>query len=309
MTGGAPRLVLLAAGLSRRYGSPKQLDPVGPGGAALPAYTVADALAAGFAEVVVVTRPELQGLISNHLRQVLGPGAPIRWALQRLDDLPPAYAVPSGRLRPWGTGHAVLAAAPAVAGQAFGVANADDWYGPEALMALAQFLRDAGPGQACLVGYPLSVTLSPHGGVSRGRIRHDGSRVTDVEECTDVARTAEGELQGRDPSGRQVILDPQEPVSMNLWGLPPDAPALLATAFRAFLQSGPGADAEFLLSQALGALAGSGALSLRLLPAGRRWFGVTHPEDRPEVVAQLAALHDDGTYAHHDHLRAGSAPT
>jgi hypothetical protein len=325
------RLVLLAAGASTRYGRPKQLDPLGPGGAALPAYTVLDALAAGFGEVVVVTSSHLHAPLAGHLARVAGPDLPLAWVHQHVDP---------GRDRPWGTGHAVLEAGSAVAGGPFGVANADDWYGPEALRALAAFLRDrtqhasarpAAPGGAassarsparggrasggrsarangsapegCLVTYPLAVTLSPHGGVSRARVRHRDGLVTAVEEITEVeagsGAATEPAITGLDASGHRVRLDARAQVSMNLWGLPAEAPTLLRPTFDAFLRAtDPPTDpsTEFRLSDALGELVAAGALTLRLLPAGRRWFGVTHPGDRAHVRACLAELHDEGAY-------------
>jgi hypothetical protein len=292
------RLVVLAAGASSRYGRPKQLDRLGPGGAVLPAYTIADALAVGFDGVVVVTRPEMREPLGAHLSETLGPDLPLVWVDQSL-EAPAGIAVPAGRARPWGTGHAVLAAGAATGHGPFAVANADDWYGPEALAAIARFLRRFGRTEACLVAYPLAATLSPHGGVSRGRIALAGDRVVAVEEATAVARAPDGAVRGRDSEGREVEMDPAERVSMNLWGLPPSAPGLLAPAFRTFLErDGHDPRAEFLLPQALGTLAASGALTVRLLDAGRRWFGVTHPGDRPLARGRLAALHEDGTYAH-----------
>lgn len=292
------RLVLLAAGASTRYGRPKQLDPLGPGGAALPAYTLVDALAAGFGEVVVVTSPHLHAPLAGHVARVAGPDLPLSWVHQRVDP---------GRDRPWGTGHAVLEAASAVAGGPFGVANADDWYGPEALRALAAFLHSARAGgstpEGCLVTYPLAATLSPHGGVSRARVQHRDGLVTAVEEITEVeagsGAATESAITGLDATGHRVRLDARAQVSMNLWGLPAEAPALLRPTFDAFLRATDAPTdppAEFRLSDALGELVAAGALTVHLVPAGRRWFGVTHPGDRAHVRARLAALHDEGAY-------------
>jgi hypothetical protein len=307
--------VLLAAGSSTRFGRPKQLEPLGPTGAALPAYTVLDALRVGFGAVVVVIRQDFEAPFGAQLREALGPDLPVTFVVQSLEDLPDGRTPAPGRRRPWGTGHAVLAASRSLGPTPFGVANADDWYGPEALKALAAFLSPAAAGEGCLVGYPLTDTLTPHGGVSRGRVRHDRGRVTAVEECTDLVLEADGLVHGRSPVGAPVALAPDEYVSMNLWGLPGRAPSLLAERFRAFLEAlddpraaaAPEAEPEFLLSQALGALTAEGSLSLRLLEEGRRWFGVTHAADAPAVRARLAALHEDGTYRHRVHLEAGAA--
>ena len=295
-----PRLVLLAAGASRRFGRPKQLEPVGPGGATLPAYAIVDALAAGFARVVVVTSPELAAPLGAGLRQLVGVDAPLEIAVQR-----------SERARPWGTAHAVLAATEALDGRPFGVANGDDWYGPEAFRALHRFLSGAGPGEACLVGYPAEATLSEHGGVSRGRVlADDGGRVISVEECHDVHRDAEGRLTGRNATGDAVEFAPDDPVSMNLWGFPASALDLLAARFERFRESpaGRAPDAEFLLSDEVGALARAGAVSLTLVPGGRRWFGLTHAGDVEHVRARLAELHAAGCYRWNTFLEPGDRP-
>lgn len=302
--------MLLAAGASVRFGRPKQLEPLGPMGAPLPAYTVIDALRAGFERVVVVVRPEMESPMGEQLLRALGPDAPLGFVHQTLDDLPAGRHPPSARERPWGTAHAVTCAGPALADRPFGVANADDWYGPEALSALAGFLAHASGGEGCLVGYPVESTLSAFGGVSRGRVRTDGDRVTDVIECRNVR--AEGDrVHGTGPDDAPVEFTPGERVSMNLWGLPAGTPDLLATRMEAFFAERTATgrdDGEFLLSRELGALVRDRRLGLRLLDTGRRWFGLTHPRDAEEARARLAALHRAGTYDHGVYLQAGGAP-
>ncbi|MDT8340811.1 MAG: NTP transferase domain-containing protein [Longimicrobiales bacterium] len=333
----APTLVLLAAGRSTRFGAPKQLAPLGPGGASLLAYTVVDALRAGFGSVVAVTTRSLLGPLQDHLAQHLGGGVPVQWACQRLDDLPPALCnLAATRSRPWGTAHALLAAEPHVA-DAFGVANADDWYGPDALAALARTLsgpsgpaapvegagrlgppertqdspgrRDSDarapetsgeyPCAAVVVGYPMEGTLSPGGGVSRGWIRTGpGDAVVRVVELREVRRGTEGRLLGVDPEGRPVSVPPGSAASMNLWGFQRCLLAELRQAFHTFLvERGADAAAEFALSQAVDQLLEEGRLRLRLLPANSPWFGVTHPGDADPVRQRLEGLHRDGTYA------------
>ncbi len=297
----APELVLLAAGLSTRFGRPKQLEPVGPGGESLVAYTVVDALRAGFSRVVLVTNPEspeLESGLRDHLETVLAPGLPLAWVHQRLDALPAGHAVPAGRTRPWGTAQALLAAAPLLTGP-FGVANADDWYGPEALVALAEALPRTGPDEGVLVTWRMADTLSRHGGVSRGVVNVSGNRVTGVTEVLDVRADPRrgGRLVGRTVAGRTLEVAPDARASMNLWGLPAAALEALARDFRRFLEvHGAEVDAEFPLSSALDALVADGRLTLEALPEGRRWFGITFAPDRDVVRARLAALHADGTY-------------
>lgn len=331
-----PRLVLLAAGRSTRYGAPKQVAPLGPGGASLTAYTVLDALRAGFAEVVVVTDRNLQPGIRAHLAQTLGGELPLRWAFQAPDDVPPGLAhLAAGRRKPWGTAQAVLAAGPHLP-TPFGVANADDWYGPEALAELARVLSsfedfpttpslrapeaseapeavhtegrrtgDSGGGDASrvcpavAVGYPMEATLSPSGGVSRGWIKADAEgRVQRVLELREVRAGSGGRMLGVDPDGHPVVVPPGTPASMNLWGFHPCLLPRLDEVFHSFLlEMGADGTSEFALSNAVDQLLEEGFLQLRLIPGGKRWFGVTHPGDAESVSRRLEALHQDGTYA------------
>lgn len=283
------------------------------------AYTVFDALRAGFGQVVIVTRPSLRGPLQAHLEEHLGPDLPLAWVFQEMDDIPEAHRskAPS-RVKPWGTGHAVLSCGAHLPG-AFAVANADDWYGPEALAALVEGLRAldrTGPCSGLLLGFPMAATLPPTGaGVSRGWVRSSDGWVEGVLELRDTARTpdpgdsatsgrptqgpamAEGLITGTDPQGRRVTVPEGAWASMNLWGFSSCAPPLLSSAFDDFLShQGEDADAEFDLSSAVDSLITAGSFSLVLVPEGRRWFGITHPGDAPWVRDLLHGLHADGTY-------------
>ncbi|MEJ2539654.1 MAG: NTP transferase domain-containing protein [Gemmatimonadota bacterium] len=304
----APALILLAAGRSTRFGRPKQLEPLGPGGASLTVYTVADALRAGFGSVVVVTRPELRSRLADHLGDQLGPDLPVTWVLQDVTDLPQEHGhLAAAREKPWGTAHAILACRRQLDG-AFGIANADDWYGPEALRALATALARLPAPPPCpgvLVGYPMGATLPPDGsGVSRGLVQTRGDEVQRVVELREVAPAGveeDGsptpELSGRDPRGRIVSVSRSDRASMNLWGFGICALPLLEQGFSRFLtRYGTEPGAEFALSTAVDGLLEDGSMTLRLLPGGRRWFGVTHPGDVDWVRERLRALHADGTY-------------
>ena len=163
-------LVILAAGLSTRYGRPKQLEPVGPEGEALLDYAVHDAWLAGFTKIVFVIRHEQESAFRDHAHTVYGDRVDVAFAYQEMWDLPAVFAPPPARRRPWGTGHAVLAARDCVDGP-FAVCNADDYYGASAYAALADFFRNVvstGDPSFAMVGFTLRNTLSPSGGVSRG---------------------------------------------------------------------------------------------------------------------------------------------
>jgi nucleotidyltransferase-like protein len=281
-------LVVLAAGLGTRYGGLKQLVPVGPSGEALLDYGVYDAARAGFRNVVFVIRGEVEELFHRHVAEVIGAGVEVAYARQALDR------APASRTKPWGTGHAVLAAAPELAGP-FAVMNADDFYGAGAYRALFEHL--ARPGAHALVGYPLAETLSPHGGVSRGIAESDArgylSRLTEV---ADIERRGSGFI-GRTTAGQPVALGGGEIVSMNLWGFTPAVLPALARQFARFLETrGAEAGAEFLLSEALGAQAAAGEAQVRVLRARERWFGMTFSADDAAVRDEVAHLVDAGVY-------------
>ena len=275
-------LVVLAAGMGSRYGGLKQLDPVGPHGEILLDYSVKDALAAGFSKVVFVIRRDMLAQFRESVGVRYEERLPVEYAFQELEPLPGGRVSPRGRTKPWGTGHAVLAAASAVRGP-FTVINADDYYGPEGFAELARFLSSAESGRYAMVGYRLEKTLSEHGTVSRGICRTDGNGyLLDITERTDIARTPEGIVAEGNPP---VKLTGEEWSSMNFWGFTPDVFERLAEQFEEFLQErGGDAKAEFYLPAAISALIASGEATVRLLHSDDPWFGLTYPEDRPLVV-------------------------
>jgi dTDP-glucose pyrophosphorylase len=287
-----PALVILAAGVGSRYGGPKQIEPLGPAGARLLDYSIYDARRAGFATVVVVTRPELATAFDRIDATV---------AIQRLDDVPAGLTLPAARTKPWGTGHAVLAAATAVRGP-FAVVNADDFYGRDAFVRAAQFLDAGHGGEAAasfaMVAYPLRDTLSASGGVNRAVCRADGDGwLETVEEVVDIRRLADGTYEGTDAQGRPVPLSGDALVSMNLWVFTPAVFTVLRRGFADFLrQAGGGGPGEFLISHAIRDAVRRGEARVRLLDTRARWLGVTYPDDRPRVAAALRQLVAAGEY-------------
>jgi hypothetical protein len=212
--------------------------------------------------------------------------------------VPAGVTFPTGRAKPWGTAHAVLAAAGQVRGP-FAVLNADDFYGPGAFTALAQFFqahaRDRPPSWA-VVGYRLRDTLSEAGVVNRGvcRIGADGW-LESVEEVTGLEPAPDGHYIGQGESGR-LRLDGDALVSMNLWGFTPAVVDLLREGFVEFFQSPGAADREYLLPTVIRQTVRQEACRVRVLDSGGRWFGMTHPDDRPRVETALRRLVDAGQY-------------
>ncbi len=290
----APQLVVLAAGLGRRFGGLKQLTGVGPGGATLLEYSLFDARQAGFGRVTFVIRPEMQGDFRSFAEGRLPPSLEWNLCLQRMEDVPPGSVTPGGRRRPWGTAHAVLAAESSVSGP-FGVVNADDFYGREAFHAMASFLASDRPDWA-LVGYELGATLSPAGGVNRGLLAlADDGTLASIEEVMDLVRTEEGAITGLGEAGPRIV-NGKALVSMNFWGLEPSVFGGLRSGFRRFLEGADIEHDEYPLPVAMQDLIQDGERRIAVLASASRWFGVTYHEDLVAVRTALEQLVASGHY-------------
>jgi NDP-sugar pyrophosphorylase family protein len=272
-----PTLVILAAGMASRYGgAPKQLEPLGPGGATLMDYSLHDARRSGFSAAALVIRRELEPVFRERLIPSWAPTLPISVVYQEIS---------APRTKPWGTGQAVLTARSAVSGP-FAVINADDFYGRSAFVSLRKFLSAPGtPPAAGLVGYPLGATLSEAGGVTRAVLHADGAGWLDS--ITEVRGI-------RDPAA----FSPGTVVSMNAWGFPAGMFDLLEARFDDFrmMHAHDDGNEEFLLPTAVQELIRRRSLRVQVLPGGERWCGVTYPADRPRVEAFLRAETAGGTY-------------
>lgn len=292
-----PPLVVLAAGMSTRYGRLKQVDPIGPDGESIMDYNVFDAARVGFSRVVFIVRPEIVDTVREHVRSVVGDAFTTAFVEQALDDLPHGFRPPPERNKPWGTAQAVLSAASGVSGP-FGVCNADDLYGTDAFRQLfAHLSADPPPTEAAMVGYTLADTLSGSGGVARGICvlgkEHLLESVTEIQEI----RQVDGWIAGVDPDGEAVELRGTEIVSMNLWGFSEPVVEMLRRQLHRFLDRwGSDTDAEFPLSTALSAQVQTGAVRVVVLPGKGDWFGVTHAEDREDAEATLRRRIAAGQY-------------
>ena len=291
-------LVVLAAGIGSRYGGLKQMDAVGPGGATLPEYAAFDARRAGFDRVVLVVKPGMEAAVRDALGDRIATRIPVVYA-EQADTLPAGFAPTGGRAKPWGTGHATLAAAPFLDGP-FAVINADDFYGKESYRVLAEFLRRPQPGppvEFAIVGFPLVTTLSPDGPVSRGVCTVDASGfLVSIREVLKVERAGDDAL-GWDASGAREPIPGETPVSLNFWGFTPALVPELEKGFRRFLRENAGSPtAEYFLLSAVQSLVDAGSARVRVLGGGGPWGGLTHPGDRPRLVALLDSLTSRGEY-------------
>jgi NDP-sugar pyrophosphorylase family protein len=290
-------LVIMAAGMGSRYGGIKQIDPMGPGGEIILDYSVYDAVRAGFSRVVFIIRKDIEAAFRETIGSRFEGKIDVDYVFQELDDLPDPYSVPAGRRKPWGTAHAVRSCRRIVKNP-FVVINADDFYGADAFRKGASGLAGLDPRSpdGFLVGYTLANTLSPHGFVTRGVCQSAGGKLTRVTERFKIGRNSEGIVEYQDEEGAHAMTG-AELVSMNFWGFSPAIFGLLETSFTEFLKkSGSEEKTEFLIPSVVDALISSKLMSIRVLETDASWFGVTYPEDKPEVMATLASLIDKGIY-------------
>jgi hypothetical protein len=282
-----PTLVLLAAGLGSRYGGPKQIDPVGPGGATLIDYAAFDARRVGWDHVVLVVRSENESAVRSAAGDRIARHVRVDYAVQDA-ALPPGYRPPPGRNKPWGTGHALLAAAPHLRGP-FAVLNADDFYG-------AGSYRTRPEREHALVSFELRSTLSPAGTVNRGLCRVEESGV--LREVREVLRIEADGADARHPDGESFArVSGDTPVSLNFWGFGADVLAAFESSFARFLAThGESTTAELFIPEVVQALIDTAAAHVRVLPGGGPWAGLTYPEDRPHLVSRLEELTVRGEY-------------
>ena len=274
-------LVVMAAGIGRRFGGDKQLVEVGPDGESFLDYAVSSAATSGAAKVVLVVRSEIEPALRSHVdsRHDALKGAGVTFSYVRQDQHGPP------RAKPWGTAQAVLVAEAEVPGP-FVVCNADDYYGPAAMSALASAAVDLNDGEACLCGYRLGRTLSATGSVSRGVCRVSGDRLESIVEHHGVARHADGTITAAEPTAE---LSEGTIVSMNLWAFPRAAFDWIGDSFERFLADHrDDADAECLLPTVVADRMARRELSVRMVSTTEAWIGVTNPDDLETARTALA---------------------
>jgi NDP-sugar pyrophosphorylase family protein len=289
-------LVILAAGMGSRFGGLKQVQPVGPAGELIIEYSLHDARRAGFDRAVLVIRRDIEADFRASIGRRIEKQMAVDYVFQETGDVPPARAgAVAARTKPWGTGHAVLAARKAVT-RPFAVINADDFYGAAGYRTLAGHFTSA-PGSYALVGYPLRQTLSEHGTVSRGLCAVDAAgRLASITELTKIEKTAAG-ARYTDAAGREQQLTGGEIVSMNFWGFTPAVFDQLLRKFESFLAAhGSEPKAEFYLPTALSELNQCGLADVHLLQSEDAWFGITYREDLPAAQAMVREFIAAGRY-------------
>jgi NDP-sugar pyrophosphorylase family protein len=287
----------MAAGMGSRYGGLKQIDPMGPNGETLMEYSVYDAIRAGFGRVVFIIRKEFADTFRETVGSKFADRIEVAYAFQELDALPAGYLVPEGRVKPWGTGQAILSCKDVV-DEPFAVQNADDYYGVEAYKVIADELLAMGAEStdSCMVGFQLKNTLSEYGSVSRGVCETAAGYLTDIVERLKIERNDTGAVQYFEDES-PVDMTGEEICSMNFWGFTPKFFQALERRFVSFLEAeGTELKSEWLIPPIIDDMIKAGDTRVKVLSSRDSWFGVTYPADKPRVVESLAAMHDSGKY-------------
>ncbi len=297
-----PTLFLLAAGMGSRYGGLKQLDTLGPQGQSIMDYSIYDAIQAGFGKIVWVIRRDFEQQFREQILAKYEGHVPCELCFQALDALPEGFTVPEGREKPWGTNHAVMMGKDVI-NEPFAVLNCDDFYDRDAFQVMAKFLTslpEGSKGKYAMVGFRVDNTLSESGTVSRGICEMDPEThlLTGVVERTKIERH-NGVVEYLDEDGKWVAIPDTAPTSMNFWGFTPDYFQYSEDFFKVFLsdpKNQTNLKSEFFIPLMVDTLIKEGKATCEVLDTTSKWFGVTYPEDRPETVAKLAALHEAGQY-------------
>ena len=283
-------LLVMAAGMGSRYGGLKQLDAVGPSGETIIDYSVYDAIQARFNKVVFIIRKDFEDEFKSQITDKYSGKIQVEFAFQDLHDLPDGFTCPEGRKKPWGTGHAILAAADLIH-EPFVAINGDDFYGRESFKVVADYYL-SGADDFSMVAFQLDKTLSTFGGVTRGLCTVKEGKLDTVIETGELQRTEQGVT-----SDRNIKLDGSEPVSMNVWGFTPVLFKYLKDMFVEFLHDeGNELKSEYLIPSVVNDLIKSGREDVHVLRSASSWFGVTYKDDRPFVMGEIQKLIDRGTY-------------
>ncbi len=297
-----PILVIMAAGMGSRYGGLKQIDPVDPQGHIIMDFSVYDAMKAGFKKFVFVIKKQIEAdfkaVIGDRIEKV----AEVHYAFQEMDKIPPVIDIPADRVKPWGTGHAILCCKEFLDAP-FAVINADDFYGRDAFVQLYNYLKDAeeaDPMKISMVGYVLENTLTDHGHVARGVCRvNEAGYLEKIDERTMIQKI-DGQAHYSEDGGETFVpVSNTAPVSMNMWGFPLAYLRALEEKFPEFLKKTVKENplkGEFYLPVVVDELLSEKKATVKVLHSADKWFGVTYKEDKPGVEAGIQQLKEKGVY-------------
>ena len=298
-----PVLVIMAAGTGSRYGGLKQIDPIDGDGHIIMDFSVYDAVRAGFEKVIFIIKRENEQAFREAIGDRLSRFIQVSYVFQELDNIPEGFAVPEGRVKPWGTGHAVLSCIDEIDGP-FVVINADDYYGVRAFQMAYDFLTDPEAedtaGRYMMVGYRLENTLTENGYVSRGVcVTDDEGYLRGINERTHIEKRGDGAAYTEDEGASWTELPADAAVSMNMWGFSADILEELKKRFVVFLEENLEKNplkCEFFLPFVVDELLEEKKATVKVLKSADKWYGVTYKEDKPMVMAAVQNLKDQGLY-------------
>lgn len=296
-----PALIVMAAGIGSRYGGLKQIEPYGPNGEIILDYSIYDARRSGFGKIIFVISREIESVFRKRIDQTIGRFCETAYVYQELDNLPSRFKVPTDRVKPWGTGHAVLSCKHVVE-TSFAVINADDFYGRTAFESLAAYLKKTKgedlPYNFCMVGYQLNNTLTEHGYVSRGicTVNPQG-HLEEVRERTHIQKF-DSQIKYLENDNKWVEIPEDSVTSMNIWGFIPPIFEELDGRFVQFLADNQDrqSTAEFFLPEVINDMLREKRVLVKVLSTHERWFGVTYREDADEVKSALQSMVQKGVY-------------
>ena len=298
-----PVLVIMAAGMGSRYGGCKQIDPMDDYGNLIIDFSICDALKAGFKDVVFIIKHEIEADFREAIGNRIANYANVSYVFQELKSIPAGLKVPEGRVKPWGTTHAIICAADAVGNRPMAAINADDYYGPQAYQLIYDFLaQDADSNEHALVGYRLGNTLTDYGFVARGvcDVGADGY-LSYIVERKKIKKTEHGCAYADEQDEAQLTpLSLDATTSMNFWGFNPGILPKLEAHFSRGLAVALAEDPltyENYLPNAVQAICAENEGRVRVLPTLDRWFGVTYQQDKPGVIANIQEMKRLGVYS------------
>lgn len=297
-----PVLVIMAAGMGSRYGGLKQIDPVDGEGHIIMDFSMYDARKAGFEKVVFIIKKENEADFKEAVGDRISKYMEVDYVFQEVGNIPEGYAVPEGRTKPWGTGHAILSCIQAVDGP-FAVINADDYYGSEAFKLIYDYLashKDDEKYRYTMVGYKLGNTVTDNGHVARGicDMNAQGELVA-IHERTRIEKRGGGIAYTEDDGATWVPVPEETIVSMNMWGFSNSILKELEDRFPAFLDRGLKENpkkCEYFLPAVVSELVEEDKATVAVLASADKWYGMTYKEDKPVVAAAIQEMKDRGLY-------------
>ena len=301
-----PVLVVMAAGMGSRYGGLKQIDPVDKEGHIIMDFSIFDAVKAGFEKVVFIIKKENEQDFRAAIGDRLSEKIKVSYVFQELTNLPEGYVVPEGRVKPWGTGHAIMSCMGEIDGP-FVVINADDFYGSHAFQVAYDYLTthqdEEGIYRYMMVGYRLENTLTDNGHVARGVCEMDAQGyLADIHERTHIEKRGNGAAYTEDEGKTWIPILGDATVSMNMWGFSESILGELQSRFSAFLEENLEKNplkCEYFLPFVVDELLKEGRATVAVEKFQDKWFGVTYKEDKPMVMAAIQNLKDQGVYPAH----------